>query len=188
MISLLPTETASDVGGLAVLIPPLYEIFWSTVIILLLWIVLGRSLPKIYAKIDERREQINTGLEAASKAKSDAAQARREREDLLRDAAQEARDIRDQAEQDAKRIVAQAREDANAEAARIQETADKRIAASSQAAAIALRQDVGELATELAEKIVGEALTDKELSSRVIDRFMDELEEDMASTPTGADA
>ena len=44
-------------------------------------------------------------------------------------------------------------------------------------AASALRQDVGKLATDLAGKLVGESLEDHARQSRVIDRFLDDLEE-----------
>ena len=39
---------------------------------------------------------------------------------------------------------------------------------------------MGLLASELAEKIIGEQLTDTALTSRVVDRFLDELEADNA--------
>ena len=48
--------------------------------------------------------------------------------------------------------------------------------ADKQAAEISLHTDVGLLASDLAERIVGEQLTDTALSARVIDRFLDELE------------
>ena len=84
--------------------------------------------------------------------------------------------------------MAQGRHEAQAEAARITEAASRHIATERAAAAISLRQDVGTLATQLAERIVGEQLTNEELSQRVIDRFMSDVEADLASTPTGADA
>ena len=43
-----------------------------------------------------------------------------------------------------------------------------------------LRSEVGLLASELAEKIIGEQLKDTALTSRVVDRFLDELEADNA--------
>ncbi len=175
----IPTSAAADVNGLSVLLPPLYEIFWAAVAGLLIWLAVGRALPKIYAMIDKRREQIDEGLDAASRAKDDAALARRERDDMLRQAAEEAREIRDQAHEDAKRIVAEARVQANDEAARISDTQRRQIEAERQAAFVSLRSDVGNLATELAERIVGEQLKDQALSARVIDRFMDELEKDL---------
>ena len=42
--------------------------------------------------------------------------------------------------------------------------------------AASLRQDVGRLATDLAGRIVGESLEDSARQSRVVDRFLDELE------------
>lgn len=181
MLDVIPLSTSADgeVGGFAVLAPPVYEIFWSAVIALLIWLVLGWALPKIYAMIDKRRDQIDEGLNAATRAQEDASLARRQREELLRDATEEAKGIREQATQDAKRIVAQARDQATEDAHRINETAKRQIEAERQAASISLRQDVGALATELAERIVGEQLKDKALSARVIDRFMDELENDL---------
>ncbi|WRS30176.1 F0F1 ATP synthase subunit B [Actinomycetaceae bacterium MB13-C1-2] len=176
---LLPAASEADVRGMEVLIPPLYEIFWAAVAALVIWLVIGWALPKIYAMIDERRELIDEGLSAASRAQEDAALAKREREDLLREAAENARSIREDANEDAKRIVAEARMQASAEAARIADTSKRQIEAERQAAFVSLRADVGELATELAERIVGEQLKDQALSARVIDRFMDELENDL---------
>jgi F-type H+-transporting ATPase subunit b len=40
-----------------------------------------------------------------------------------------------------------------------------------------LRREVGQLAIDLAGRIVGESLGDKELQRRVVDRFLAELEE-----------
>ena len=87
-----------------------------------------------------------------------------------------ARRIRDNAQGEAKEIVAKARTDAQAEAAGIIEGAQRQILAEKQAAQISLRTDVGMLASTLAERIVGEQLSDTALSERVIDRFLDELE------------
>ena len=56
------------------------------------------------------------------------------------------------------------------------EAAERQIRADKQAAEISLHTDVGLLASDLAERIVGEQLTDTALSTRVIDRFLDELE------------
>jgi F-type H+-transporting ATPase subunit b len=69
------------------------------------------------------------------------------------------------------------REQAQAEARRITESAQTQIEAERQQALIALRTEVGALATELASRIVGESLTDQVRQSRMVDRFLDELEQ-----------
>ena len=68
------------------------------------------------------------------------------------------------------------REQAQAEARRITESAQAQIEAERQQALTALRTEVGNLATELAGRIVGESLTDQARQSRMVDRFLDELE------------
>ncbi len=182
MLPFIQPASGGESGGLAVVLPPLYEVFWSSLILLMILIVVGIfSLPNIYAKLDERQAKIEEGLNAAEKAHEEHALAAREREDVLRAAHEEAHDIRERAREDATRIVAAAREEANAEAQRIQEVASRQILAEKQAAQITLRTDIGMLASELAEKIVGEHLTNTELTSRVVDRFLDELEHEQTT-------
>ena len=156
---------AQEKGGLAVVLPPPYEIFWSAVVLLVVLLLVGRfALPRIYRVMDERAAKIEEGLGAAEKAKADQAAAARERDAILRDANAEAQD----------------------EANRILEVAQRQILAERQAAQISLRAEVGLLASELAEKIIGEQLRDTALTSRVVDRFLDELEEDTNAARDGA--
>ena len=46
----------------------------------------------------------------------------------------------------------------------------------------ALRGDLGRLATELAERILGESLHDAKTQSRVVDRFLSDLDSSEASS------
>ncbi|NCD16372.1 MAG: F0F1 ATP synthase subunit B, partial [Actinobacteria bacterium] len=66
------------------------------------------------------------------------------------------------------------------EAERISANAARGIEAERQMAEISLRTEVGMLATELASRIVGETL-DPATQSRVIDRFLAELEADVGA-------
>ena len=164
-------------GGTAFILPPLYEIFWAAIVLLLILLVVGRyALPRLYAVLDERARRIQEGLDLADKAKQDQSDAEKRAARLVDEARREAARIRDNAQSEAKEIVAQARTDAQAEAAGIVEGAQRQILADKQAAQISLRTDVGMLATTLAERIVGEQLKDTALSERVIDRFLDDLE------------
>ena len=164
-------------GGTAFILPPLYEIFWAAIVLLLILLVVGRyALPRLYAVLDERARRIQEGLDLADKAEQDQADAEKRAARLVDEARREAARIRDNAQSEAKEIVAQARTDAQAEAAGIVEGAQRQILADKQAAQISLRTDVGMLASTLAERIVGEQLKDTALSERVIDRFLDDLE------------
>jgi F-type H+-transporting ATPase subunit b len=68
------------------------------------------------------------------------------------------------------------RSKAQEEAARITASAQVAIEAERQQAVNSLRNEVGALATELASKIVGEALDDQVRQSRIVDRFLEDLE------------
>ena len=165
------------IGGTAFILPHAHEIFWAAIVLLLILLVVGRyALPRLYAVLDERAQRIQEGLDLADKAKQDQADAEKRAARLVDDARREAARIRDNAQSEAKEIIAKARNDAQAEAAGIVEGAQRQILAERQAAQISLRTDVGMLASTLAERIVGEHLSDTALSERVIDRFLDELE------------
>ena len=56
------------------------------------------------------------------------------------------------------------------------EVAQAQIEAERQQALTSLRAEVGTLATELASRIVGESLADEARQSRMVDRFLSELE------------
>ncbi len=165
-----------------VLIPPLYDVFWSAVVLLIIGVTFAKVLPKVYAMLDERAEKIEGGLKHAENVQAEADALRAELESQLAEARKEAAHIREQAGDEGREIVAKARQDAQAEADRVREVAERQIEAERQAAQISLRTDVGMLAAELAGKIVGESLNDQALQSRVIDRFLDDLEKQPIST------
>ena len=68
------------------------------------------------------------------------------------------------------------REQAQAEASRIVEGGKTQIAAERQQAVTSLRAEVGSLAISLAGRVVGESLQDDDRSTRVVDRFLADLE------------
>lgn len=186
MITLLPLAGDHGAEQPSVLVAPLYEVFFAAILLLIMWIIIGKTaLPKLFKTIDEREEKIKDGLQAADKAHADLAAAERRRDELIREANADAQAIRERANDEAKKIVSAARTEAQAEAARIAEAAQRQIEAERLAAQETLRQDIGSLATDLAEKIVGEHLTDTALTDRVIDRFLNDLENELAATPVG---
>ena len=69
------------------------------------------------------------------------------------------------------------RTEAQAEARRLTDAANAQIEAERQQALTSLRAEVGTLATDLAGRIVGESLQDEARQSRVVDRFLEDLEQ-----------
>ena len=179
----VPTAAAipGEPTGLQLLLPAPPDILWSSVVLAIIAVAFYKFvLPKFQAVLDERTAQIQGGIAKAESAQAEAAVALAEYHQKLQDARTEAARIREDARVEGGQIIAEHRVKADAEAARLVETAHKQIEAERQQASVSLRSDVGALATQLASKIVGESLEDSARQSRVVDRFLDELE---ASTP-----
>jgi F-type H+-transporting ATPase subunit b len=150
---------------------------------ILYWFVAKVVVPRFEKAYAERTEAIEGGNEKAEVAQAKAAAALEQYQSQLADARGEASQIREDARAQGAAILAEMREQAQAEADRLVANAHTQIEAERVAALSSLRSEVGTLASDLAEKIVGESLTDDERQQRVIDRFLAEIEaQDTQST------
>ena len=178
MTTLASVVLAAEEGaGHNPLIPEPFEIFWSIIALALVFGAFFRFvLPKLLSTLDERAELIEGGISKAEKAQAEAAAALEEYTAQLTDARAEAARIREDARAEASQILAETREKATKEADRIAAAAQKALEAERQQTIVSLRAEVGALATELASRIVGESLADDARQQRVINAFLDELE------------
>jgi F-type H+-transporting ATPase subunit b len=124
----------------------------------------------------DRTNAIQGGMERAEKAQLEAQRALVQYNEQLSKAREEAQTLREEARVQGAAIIEDLRAKAQDEAARITATAHASIEAERQQAIASLRNEVGTLAVELASKIVGEALDDQARQSRVVDRFLEDLE------------
>lgn len=143
---------------------------------ILLYLVAKRVVPRFEAIYSERTAAIEGGIAKAEQAQAEAARALSQYQSQLADARGEAQMIREEARVQGAAIIEEMRVRAQEEATRITATAQATIETERQQAIIKLRAEVGTLATELASKIVGEALDDQVRQSRIIDRFLSDLE------------
>ncbi len=177
MLPVFATVLAAEEGGQNPFLPASYDIIWSAVSVLIIgFFVYRKVLPTINRVLDERTEKIEGGIEKAAEMQAAADDALAENKRMLEEARQEAAQVREDAQEEGKAIIVESRTRAQSEAARIVETAQRQIEAERQHAVVSLRAEVGSLASDLAARIVGESLRDDARSSRVIDRFLDELE------------
>lgn len=159
------------------LIPHTAEIIVGFIAFSLLYIVLRRAVvPRFEKAFSERTDAIQGGMERAEKAQIEAEAALKEYKAQLQDARGEAASIREEARLQASAVMEEVRVKAQEEANRIAASAQAAIESERQAAITLLRNEVGVLAMQLASKIVGEALDDQVRQSRVVDRFLEDLE------------
>ena len=169
---------AATSGSQDPLIPTLTELIIGAVAFLIVFGTLGKLLlPRIQQTLRERTDQIEGGLERAEEAQAEANRVLERYRQQLAEARHEAARLREEAKEQGAQIIAEMRQEAQAEARRLTEAAQAQIEAERQQALTSLRAEVGALATDLASRIVGESLEDEARQSRVVDRFLDDLDE-----------
>ena len=164
-------------GKINPLIPHTAELIVGAIAFTLLFLTLRKFVVPMFEKAyTDRTNAIQGGMERAEKAQLEAQRALVQYNEQLSKAREEAQTLREEARVQGAAIIEDLRAKAQDEAARITATAHASIEAERQQAIASLRNEVGTLAVELASKIVGEALDDQARQSRVVDRFLDDLE------------
>jgi F-type H+-transporting ATPase subunit b len=159
------------------LLPHTAEIIVGAVAFLLLFLFLRKFVFPMFEKAyAERTEAIEGGIKRAEAAQAEAAAALEQYRAQLAEARAEAARIRDEARAEGKQIVDQMTAEARDAAARITAANEASLAAQRQQVVTSLRAEIGTIATQLAERIVGESLADDDRSRRVVDRFLAEIE------------
>lgn len=165
----------------SLIIPAIPDLIWGTVsFFIIAAIVYKVAWPTFIKTLDERTEKIDSGLNAAARAREEIEAERLALSEQVDEARREAARIREQAQNNAADIVTAAQKRAESEARRIHEASERQIAADTQSAQKSLQSGLGAVASTLAARIVGEQLLDPAVSSGVIDRFLDELEAENA--------
>jgi F-type H+-transporting ATPase subunit b len=169
------------------LMPHLSELIVGLVAFTLLYFFLRAKVFPLFEKTyAERSEAIEGGIRRAEEAQDEAQRALEQYRRQLADARGEAARIREDAKAQGAVILAEMRQAAQAEAARITERAHAQLAAEREQVVRSLRAEVGTLATQLAERVVGESLEDDARAARVVERFLAELESEQPTTGAGS--
>jgi F-type H+-transporting ATPase subunit b len=140
-----------------------------------------KVLPGIKKLLDERTDAIEGGLQKAEAAQAEAERIRTEFTAKLAESRHEAAEVRAKAQAEGAALVEKAREEGVKQREAIVAAGHAQLAADRTSAVSVLKADLGKLAVELADKIVGERATDAALQERIIDRFLDDLDARLAT-------
>ena len=155
--------------------PALGLIFWTTIVFLLLLLLLKKFAWKpILSAVEERNNLINDSLQAAEKARDEMselnsnnekiiAQAKLDRDSLLK----EAREMKSQ-------IISQAKDQAALEAEKLVNSAKEQISNEKMKVLIELKNHVADLSIEMAEKVLSNELSDASKQKELINRSLKE--------------
>lgn len=139
-------------------------------------------VPRFEQMYAQRASEIEGGINRAQVVQAEAEKTRRQYQEQLAKSLEDAAKLREEARTQGAAILAQARAQAQADSERIIEAGRQQLRLEREQAAQDLRAEIGILATTLAERIVGESLTDTGATKRTVDRFLAELDAHPART------
>ena len=144
--------------------------------VILLYLLNRYALPPLSKAMTTRQDMIERQIKESQEATERLEAAESEYRELLEQTKADASRIREEARAEGRAIIDELRSKAQEEADRVRARGEEQLVAEREQVVAALRADLGRLATDLAERIVGEALDDAATQGRVVDRFLSDLD------------
>lgn len=159
-----------------ILLPQLGLFFWSTIIFLALFFLLRKFAWKPIMKgINDREDSIQNALDEARKAREEMKNLNAENEKLLAEARSERDAMLKEAREMKDRMISEAKTESDKEAKRIIQNAREQIESEKLAALTDIKNQVGTLSLEIAEKVLRHELSNPAAHKQVVDKLVDEL-------------
>jgi F-type H+-transporting ATPase subunit b len=150
---------------------------------LILWFLYRKVVPLISSSMERRQELIRSQIEDSKAAKERLEAAEAEYKQALADTRTDAARIREEARVQGQQIIEEMRADAQEQARRISEAATARLETERQLLLVQLRAELGELAVELASRIIGHELSGDARQRQLVDDFINDLDAAPAGDP-----
>lgn len=160
----------------ALLTPDIGLIFWTTLLFLTLWFLLGKFAWKpLISALKEREGSIENSLRQAEKTRQEMAELKTTHEQLLMEAKEERARIIKEAKEIKDSMITEAREKANAEYQKIIDSASAEIHNQKMAAIIDVKNLIGSTAIELATKVLHKELSDKNAQEKYVEQELNNI-------------
>ena len=161
------------------LIPDSGLLFWMTVVVLIVFVILRKAgFPVITKMIEDRKAFIDESLKKAHEANEKLANIQKEGESILQDAREKQAAILREAAETRDAIVEKAQDKAREEGARLLSDAKAQIESEKKNAIREIRGQVAELSVQIAEKVLKAKLSDDKAQMDMINRLLDEVSSD----------
>lgn len=156
--------------------PDLGMVFWTTVIFILFWFLMGKyAFKPIVKAIKDREQSIDDALSAADKAKTEMQQLQSDNAALLKEAREESAKILKEAKEIKESVIAEAHNKAKDEAAKIVASAKLEIDAQKKAALSEVKNEVSKLSMEIAQKVLSRELDASKDQQTFINSLVDKM-------------
>lgn len=151
-------------------------IFWTALIFIVLWFFLGRmAFRPIQNALKKRENDIQSSLDEAKRVRDEMSKLKADNEALLKLAQEERVKILREASETKEAIISEARAKAKEESRRIVEEAKELIENQKMAAIIDVKNQVGNMAIDLTERLLRANLKGSAEQEQLVGRLMDEM-------------
>ncbi len=151
-------------------------LFWSTVFFIAFWLIIGKfGFGPIKNALKNRESDIQRAMDAAEEAKREVAEMKSKNEELLKEAQAERMQMLTEARETKEQIIKEAKEKANAEYTAIVSAAKSDIENEKQAAILEVKNQLGQMALGIAEKMVIKDLGNEAANVEYVNRLVEEL-------------
>ena len=151
-------------------------IFWTTITFIILLLVLRKfAWPSIFRALKVREETITFAIEDAKKAREEVEMMEQKRRKIIEEARKERDVLLKEARQLKNEILEEARREAGKESQRMLKKANLQIEKQKQDALTEMRETIGRLSIEIAEKILKEELSEGDKHKKVINSYLNEM-------------
>jgi len=158
------------------LTPEIGLFIWTLIAFLFVLFILRKFAWKpILKTLNERETGIADSIAAAEKVKEEMKQMQAQNETLLAQAREERSHLLKEAKETKDRIISEAKEQAKAEANRIMEDTRLQIEQQKNAAMTAVKNEIGNLAVEVAEKILRKQLSNQEAQQGLVEMLAEDI-------------
>lgn len=160
----------------SVIKPDFGLLFWTSIIFLLFWFVIGKfAFRPIINGLKKREKDIQDSLDEAKRAREEMARMKAENEELLAQAREERAQILKEAKDAKDRLIAEAKDKAKDEAKKIVANAKEQIENQKMAAIVDLKNQVGKLSLAIAEKVIRKELEGDKQQEAFIEQLVKDL-------------
>lgn len=156
--------------------PDLGLVFWTTVVFIIFWSLVGKfALKPIMKAIKDREHFINDALSSADKAKQEMQQLQSDNEAAIKQAREEGARILKEAKDVKESIISEAHNRAKDEASKIVADAKVEIDAQKKAALAEVKNEVSKLSIEIAQKVLGRELDAAKDQQAYVNSLVDKI-------------
>ena len=151
-------------------------LFWTIIIFLLFWGLIGKfAFKPIVNALKKREQDIQEALDEAKKAREEIANMKSENAALLASAREERSKIIQESKETGSAMIAEARQKAKEEYEKIVNNAKIEIDNQTKAAISEIKNQVGNIAIDVAEKLLREELKGDPAKEKFVNKLVDDI-------------